>query len=88
MAESTVNPVVSKRFAKHQQMQWSKRGAHLLLQTAPARSTETFGPPLLVGIRDFLRVSSSQWQHETHTSLCSPNRAFPSKDRREKKGRF
>jgi hypothetical protein len=33
MAESTVNAVVSKRFAKRQQMQWTKRGAHLLLQT-------------------------------------------------------
>jgi len=32
-AESTVNLVVSKRFAKKQPMQWSKRGAHLLLQT-------------------------------------------------------
>jgi hypothetical protein len=31
--ESTVNLVVSRRFAKKQQMQWSKRGAHLLLQT-------------------------------------------------------
>ena len=31
--ESTVNHVVSKRFCKKQQMQWSKRGAHLLLQT-------------------------------------------------------
>src|SRR5258706_10503910 len=31
--ESTVNQVVSKRFCKQQQMQWSKRGAHLLLQT-------------------------------------------------------
>ena len=31
--ESTVNQVVSKRFCKKQQMQWSKRGAHLLLQT-------------------------------------------------------
>ena len=30
---STVNQVVSKRFCKRQQMQWSKRGAHLLLQT-------------------------------------------------------
>jgi hypothetical protein len=28
--ESTVNQVVSKRFCKRQQMQWSKRGAHLL----------------------------------------------------------
>jgi hypothetical protein len=31
--ESTVNLVVSRRFAKKQQMQWSKKGAHLLLQT-------------------------------------------------------
>jgi hypothetical protein len=31
--ESTVNEVVSQRFCKKQQMQWSKEGAHLLLQT-------------------------------------------------------
>ncbi len=31
--ESTVNEVVGKRFCKKQQMQWSKEGAHLLLQT-------------------------------------------------------
>jgi hypothetical protein len=31
--ESTVNQVVSKRFCKKQQMQWTRRGAHLLLQT-------------------------------------------------------
>ena len=30
MAESTVNAVVSKRFAKRQQMQWTRRGAHML----------------------------------------------------------
>jgi len=30
--ESTVNLVVKKRFAKKQQMQWSKHGAHRLLQ--------------------------------------------------------
>ena len=28
-----MNLVVSKRFAKKHQMQWSKAGAHLLLQT-------------------------------------------------------
>jgi hypothetical protein len=28
-----VNAVISKRFAKRQQMQWTKRGVHLLLQT-------------------------------------------------------
>lgn len=31
-AESTVNQVISKRFVKKQQMRWTKRGAHLLLQ--------------------------------------------------------
>jgi hypothetical protein len=31
--ESTVNTVIGKRFAEKQQMQWSPRGAHLLLQT-------------------------------------------------------
>jgi hypothetical protein len=30
--ESTVNQVLSKRFCKRQQMQWTKRGTHLLLQ--------------------------------------------------------
>src|SRR5215813_2455347 len=30
--ESTVHEVVSRRFCKKQQMQWSKEGAHLLLQ--------------------------------------------------------
>jgi hypothetical protein len=30
--ESAVNQVMSKRMAKKQQMQWSRRGAHLLLQ--------------------------------------------------------
>jgi hypothetical protein len=31
-AESTVHQVVSKRMVKKQQMRWSHRGAHLLLQ--------------------------------------------------------
>jgi hypothetical protein len=31
--ESTINQVVSTRFVKKQQMQWTLRGAHLLLQT-------------------------------------------------------
>ena len=30
--ESAVNQVVSKRFVKKQQMRWTKRGAHNLLQ--------------------------------------------------------
>lgn len=30
--ESTVNALVAKRFCKRQQMQWTKKGAHLMLQ--------------------------------------------------------
>lgn len=30
--ESTINQVVSKRMVKSQQMRWTRRGAHLLLQ--------------------------------------------------------
>jgi hypothetical protein len=30
--ESTVSQVVSKRMVKKQQMRWSQRGAHLMLQ--------------------------------------------------------
>jgi len=30
--ESTVNQVISKRMVKKQQMRWTKKGAHLLLQ--------------------------------------------------------
>jgi hypothetical protein len=32
MAESAVNQVIAKRMVKNQQMRWSPRGAHLLLQ--------------------------------------------------------
>ena len=31
--ESTIHQVVSRRFVNKQQMQWTLRGAHLLLQT-------------------------------------------------------
>ncbi|MEP7309323.1 MAG: ISKra4 family transposase, partial [Acidobacteriota bacterium] len=34
--ESTINQVVSRRFVKKQQMTWTLRGAHLLLQTRTA----------------------------------------------------
>lgn len=44
MAESTVNAVVSKRFAKRQQMQWTPRGAHLLLQTRTRTLDGTLRP--------------------------------------------
>ena len=42
--ESTVNAVISKRFAKRQQMQWTRRGAHLLLQTRTRTLDGTLRP--------------------------------------------
>ena len=44
LAESTVNTVISKRFAKRQQMQWTPRGAHLLLQTRTRALDGTLWP--------------------------------------------
>ena len=44
MAETTVNVVVSKRFAKRQQMQWTRRGTHLLLQTRTRALDGTLRP--------------------------------------------
>ncbi len=44
MAVSTVNAVVSKRFAKRQQIQWTRRGAHLLLQTRTRALDGTLRP--------------------------------------------
>ncbi|ECA9705354.1 recombinase family protein [Salmonella enterica subsp. enterica serovar Bredeney] len=34
--ESTINEVIARRMAKKQQMQWSREGAHYLLQTRTA----------------------------------------------------
>ena len=44
MGESTVNTIVNKQFAKRQQMQWTKRGAHLLLQTRTRTLDGTLRP--------------------------------------------
>ena len=44
LAESTVNAVISKRFAKRQQMQWTKRGVHRLLQTRTRTLDDTLRP--------------------------------------------
>jgi hypothetical protein len=51
LAESAVNSLVARRMVKKQQMQWSKRGAHLLLQVRAAvlngdlRKRLTYKPP-------------------------------------------
>lgn len=42
--ESTVNQVISKRFVKKQQMRWTKKGAHLLLQVRAQALNEGLRP--------------------------------------------
>lgn len=42
--EATVNAVVSKQFTKKQQMQWTPRGVHLLLQTRTRTLDGTLRP--------------------------------------------
>ena len=44
IAESTVNAMVTERFAKRKQMQWTGRGAHLLLQTRTRALDGTLRP--------------------------------------------
>src|SRR5205823_13067659 len=53
--ESTVNQVVSKRFCKKQQIQWSKRGAHLLLETRGKNLNRELGTVLNRGYPDMER---------------------------------
>ena len=52
--ESAVNQVISKRMVKKQQMRWSKRGAHLLLQVR----TEV--------LNDELRETFDRWYPNSH----------------------
>ena len=50
-AESTINQVVSKRMAKKQQMRWSQRCAHLLLQVRTRVLNDEFREHSDIGIR-------------------------------------
>ena len=43
LAESAVNSLVAKRMVKHQQMRWSQRGAHLMLQVRAAMTNGKIG---------------------------------------------
>ncbi len=55
--ESTVNEVISKRFVKKQQMRWTKKGAHNLLQVR------------IQVLNDDLKQTFHNWYVGTHGSL-------------------
>jgi hypothetical protein len=51
--ESTVNSLLDKRFTKRQQMQWTPKGAHLLLQIRTRVINDDLAQPFRVGILPF-----------------------------------
>ena len=58
--ESAINQVVSKRMVKKQQMGWSQRGAHLLLQIRTPRARRGVGEHLPALVSVFPPSSASQ----------------------------
>jgi hypothetical protein len=61
--ESTVNEVVTKRMVKKQQMQWTPKGAHYLLQTRTAvlngdlaKHFESWYPGIKIGENEKMRI--------------------------------
>ena len=70
LAESRVNAVISRRFAKRQQMQWTKRGGHLLLQIGHAHSTARSGNCPKNGTRD--SPTTTRRQRSGHRCVTAP----------------
>ncbi len=64
VAESSVNQIVSKRFVKKQQMRWTRRGAHLLLQVRTQVLDNT------------LTATFQRWYPGMETSESSPELAL------------
>ena len=69
-AESTVNAVVGKRFTKRQQMRWSRRGAHLMLQTRTRVLDDTLRAKFQSWYPDLFNVRTQIAQNTT--SLLDP----------------
>jgi hypothetical protein len=65
--ESTVNEVVAKRMVKKQQMQWSRQGAHCLLQTRTAV------------LNGELRNHFEEWYPEMNAGSSAPDYVEPVK---------
>ncbi len=61
--ESAVNQVISKRMVKKQQMRWSKRGAHLLLQVRTKVLNEE------------LRETFDRWYPNSHEEAAEQKKA-------------
>ncbi len=62
--ESAVNQIISKRFVKKQQMRWTKRGAHLLLQVR------------VKVLNDELRDNFSKWYPQLEYKKAADTESF------------
>jgi hypothetical protein len=65
--ESLVNSLVAKRFAKKQSMQWTPRGAHLVLQIR----TRTLNGDLALTFRNTYYPDLSITDHSVHRHLLA-----------------
>jgi hypothetical protein len=70
--EATVNLVVSKRFAKKQQMQWTRRAHIFSCRPAPGRSTERCDRPSSAGIPDW-PTKKRRRRHSKRSSMIAPH---------------
>jgi hypothetical protein len=76
--ESAVNQVISKRMVKKQQMRWTPRGAHLLLQVRTRVRNDTLTHdyrrwiPASPTPRKRTRWTISWWRHSSHGMFRSP----------------
>jgi hypothetical protein len=77
--ESLVNSLLGKRFTKKQQMQWTKRGAHLLLQVR----TKTLNQELVTTFQRWYRAL--QVGEERKIAALSPLFLMLSRDGHQRK---
>jgi hypothetical protein len=72
LAESSVNAVISKRFAKRQQMQWTKRGAHLLLRTR-TRALDEYPPATVRALVSWLGKRQCITPRSRRSGITTPH---------------
>jgi len=60
--ESTVNDIISRRMVKKQQMRWSKKGAHLLLQVRTKTLNNELGDKFREWYPGMVDMKSEIWE--------------------------
>ena len=68
--ESAVNQVISKRMVKEQQMRWSPRGAHLLLQIRTRVLNDTLPDDYRRWYPDFNHTPTGRTKPRSLPTVC------------------